>query len=1075
MELHNEQDRLTIINDSLNLLLLQDQAQQEILKLENLVRQKDKAFEDSNLSSNLKNYLENFIKLREVNKRSFGYSEHLRQIISQKNSSFMKLSQKLFGILGLENEKKIKLLVSFLPLPESLQALILGFIKNLQNGGLSHYLFDFLSPLISLDFDREEDRKTLKDKFPFLADHCSAYFSSNKLEEMLSNAVRSPEDVASYVAEDICNAFEVNKAERLFSNKKNILVRELTRLIRDSRDPNKLQPLRTREILSVYKKAFSVVIQRDEKQYTQQHIQQLKRIKAKEKLGCILFTPEDVEGKINALLSTYTDEKFPRLTKFLVDTIHDIIHSKEEYFNLSKIKPYIESLVLKVLLRAIEHNSTDNLGVENKDFEVTIIDKLLNLISRYYQEYQLIMREVPNEAAAVAVVEVLNEAAAVSLVEAAPVEAAEAVEIADEAAIIAVPDEVAVEAAAEDLRNKKQEELAKKNEELAKKKVELAKKIVDDILKTILGIPSSAFIQGLPSALQSRAYDNIKLQLESLVLEAFESLPRLGDDNASAAEAFEGLSNLLGDMYQAETIRGSVNQGVGLIIKSLAKPLNAQEMAVEPGVPVEPPLEAGDAVAIAEIPQDNSEMYLRLSQFLVNFCKTYDQLGVDKALEGLDPIKTQAVNICVNLVISPLNNFITGLFDAEDSRKQKLDITLVSDLVTVMGNHFECINQAKAKAKAAGKGEFSYKDFMDVAKEQLDDAVPRLVDVNNYDVDQQRQDGFYAGMSKQFLKILFPKGAEDLSFVPPTLRSPVWGLLTAQLSETALPRITEILSPEFIKEKIAGTLESAILSLDPPAPPAGEAPAPAQAEIPVAPVALAAEGNDVEFKKLDIALGHLVLQVAEMTTLPKFVIYLAKNKEGELRESALKFMIGSRLRQQLNGEFIRGKLKPLLQALPARFSAPPKPGEGPVVKAEPITDQRIEELTNKVIASGFKFLFNSIQKSWDDGHASLEEKIRQLFGPGRLALLGHTFVGIKHYVDLAFRTVFITILGTIISLLPFVGRFRTYLFQRLCQEVNTNRQNLMDVFVKIPEDQLNSERLKNSKHSLSLLKVLYSL
>jgi len=283
----------------------------------------------------------------------------------------------------------------------------------------------------------------------------------------------------------------------------------------------------------------------------------------------------------------------------------------------------------------------------------------------------------------------------------------------------------------------------------------------------------------------------------------------------------------------------------------------------------------------------------------------------------------------------------------------------------------------------------------------------------------QRQENFYNPATKSLLKLLFPNGKDDLTFVPEDVRAQTWKMFKNNVFPAALPMITDsILDPGTINGIVLSILENTKKNLD--------------REIVITP-----EMQEPP-SALDEAAASLMVQIMARMDLPP----LARNiiidpVTGEITPS-MKKTLGDYLRGQIiNSNFLKTSLESALQSVISGEPVAPSTQTNLEKAAE--MEPKIRKAAGQVVDSKVS---NYIRTKWHIAQAKFDKFVFDTFGNIGAAL--------KKGLDMVFRFVFFTIIGKILSwtLFPVCKKIiHNYL------SVDKNIDALLEPFRKIPEDQ----------------------
>lgn len=316
----------------------------------------------------------------------------------------------------------------------------------------------------------------------------------------------------------------------------------------------------------------------------------------------------------------------------------------------------------------------------------------------------------------------------------------------------------------------------------------------------------------------------------------------------------------------------------------------------------------------------------------------------------------------------------------------------------------------------------------------------------------QRVTEFYAPATKAILKMLFPNGKEDLTFVPEEIRGPVWKLFKKNLFPVILPSLTElVLDPVMINTIVLNSLENMNESL--------------RGEITLN----EPEPADLPLDELDQVAGELIAQSLRATTLPSHIKKLLIDpKTGEITD-AMKKTLGSTLRSQFHDNFIKEKLEIALKNAITRdengnpkLSFDTRPNEIKD-KETPIKAAQMEKDLKRVYRETIDVSISyAIRSKWVAFQAHFDKLVEKAFGK----------VGakIKQGLDLVCRFVFFTIIGSILSFLsyPIKVIVKEIVYEYMLS-LDENRQNILKLFTEIPVDQPEAEMKKHAVYHEDLV------
>lgn len=335
-----------------------------------------------------------------------------------------------------------------------------------------------------------------------------------------------------------------------------------------------------------------------------------------------------------------------------------------------------------------------------------------------------------------------------------------------------------------------------------------------------------------------------------------------------------------------------------------------------------------------------------------------------------------------------------------------------------------------------------------------------------------RYEAAHLPASKVVMRLMFPRGQNDLFYVPEKLRPFVWGVYEEQLFPLLLTLMTEsLLDPDMVNTMVLRSLETlrdSLLPLDQLSPDQlwashlkGQLVLKTSLENTQSMEGLTKdelakrvqmglimvkleEPADPALDELDRASGALITEVLKMVDLParlkKLVLDPANQKS-----------LGAVLRQQFNDRFLKESLELFLaKATEGKkgermFNFDPTSKEEKAAKAAESRDQVQRDLgrvSREVVDVSLSYLVSS---KWEEVHSRFEALIQRLFG--RMGLR------VKQSLDAVFGFVFFKIVGTLLSFLlrPIKGWVKEILYAFIA--LDANRERLMSLWTQVPKDQ----------------------
>ncbi|WP_068466396.1 hypothetical protein [Candidatus Protochlamydia phocaeensis] len=302
-------------------------------------------------------------------------------------------------------------------------------------------------------------------------------------------------------------------------------------------------------------------------------------------------------------------------------------------------------------------------------------------------------------------------------------------------------------------------------------------------------------------------------------------------------------------------------------------------------------------------------------------------------------------------------------------------------------------------------------------------------------IKKQRQEAFYDPTSRLLLKMIFPKGKDDLEFVPEELRKQTWKILKKNLFPKMLPMIMEtVLEQNKLKKMVLKSLETLKDNLD--------------QEI----VLDHTPPEDPSLDELDAASGALMVEVLETIELPSWIKKKLKDpRTGEVNPALVR-SLGATLRKQFNETFIKDKLEVALKAAVQRdehgnptlhYDTSSQAEKAEARRREGAAlDVRLRKTSRELVDSSISYF---IRSTWKKAQAKFDRAIQ--------GIAGKFGMKIKRALDAVFRFVFFKIIGTALAFLfsPIKDWAKNKLYDYIM--LDRNRDSIMEFLTRIPEDQ----------------------
>lgn len=303
---------------------------------------------------------------------------------------------------------------------------------------------------------------------------------------------------------------------------------------------------------------------------------------------------------------------------------------------------------------------------------------------------------------------------------------------------------------------------------------------------------------------------------------------------------------------------------------------------------------------------------------------------------------------------------------------------------------------------------------------------------------QQRKEFFGDAATKTLLRVIFPNGKNDLDFIDEALRKPVWKALKKDVFPSAINQIIEtVLEEAMLKEIVASALDSTLETLN------------GEVKLDLSPP------EDPSHDQLDDVSGEFMSAMIDMLDLPAFVKKQIKDpKTGEINPS-VKIALGASLRKQFNGQFIKTSLE---KALESAVKRDPVTGE-PTIKFNSDNSaqkaaknaRRIAELDVKIKQQTYDVADASvtyvIRSTWKSAQYKFDQLVEKAFGK-----IGRKF---KNALDAVFGFIFFKVVGTVLGFLFTQSGLEGWLRKRFHEilSLDANRERILNWFTKIPEGQ----------------------
>lgn len=302
-----------------------------------------------------------------------------------------------------------------------------------------------------------------------------------------------------------------------------------------------------------------------------------------------------------------------------------------------------------------------------------------------------------------------------------------------------------------------------------------------------------------------------------------------------------------------------------------------------------------------------------------------------------------------------------------------------------------------------------------------------------------RQKEFYGPAIKTAMKMIFPNGKKDLTFVPPEFRSQLWKICEKNLFPVVLPMITELLlDPDMINSIVLNSLETVRDNLNRPI------------------VLEKGEPSNRPVDALDQASGALISELLKTVELPDWIKEQMIDPETGEASLVMQKTLGATLRKQFNGKFIKDKIELALETAVVRdedghYVLQPNiaPRAEKIAKAEEKREAVLRDLkrvSREVVDVSISYF---IRTKWAEAQARFDELVARAFGKIGIKL--------KQALDLVFDFIFFKVIGTILNVLlfPIKGFVKEGIYDLI--SLDKNREILLSLLTKAPVDQPRTE------------------
>lgn len=797
-------------------------------------------------------------------------------------------------------------------------------------------------------------------------------------------------------------------------------------------------------IVEAYAKLAGVELSKEEQAALKA---KLKESKLKEEITKIVITPEEIVDHLQKEIPSVID---PELRKFLVNKIQNIVHDNPASFEkvAELVQSYMEGVLVQLFIHVVQKEG--NQPVKGKDSFLVMIERLLDLTAEKLEAsktkpFEQVAKEF-NDDFFQKILGIDSPDAFDGLPSSLKPIVYKAIQ--DKIGALLIPMRKKLRALEEGSEEVNEAKEGMKKFGMSPDGVKSNGEIfVEDLAKFIVITPAIlAEKRGEKSYGVHLIFKELQIYLEELsqggveiakLMLNYSKMPQLEAktdeilqsiaDPAKHAESKEKATELiknwlavpmnkllnlgpdLEEKHGPDFDRKLMTNVLGVVATHLRTINQAKEIAGKEG---RTDILHKDFIAAA-----GDRLHPAVPKKAVDYQQTLDEIFNRLLLE--DGQKTQVMEKKEKLR-NTLERLITEENKGINILKTKTIVTEIDAIVTEATGKGLKKSQLKSLAAADEKG----RTLKLILREEA--AAPKT----------QRKKEFYSAESRSFLKVLFPNGKKDLTYVTEDMRGTVWKLYKENLFPAILPMLTDLLfEPDMINSMVLNALEATRNTLN--------------EKIVVTPGESAGQPLD----PLDEVSGELMVEMLKMVKLPGWVKgQLIDPTTGEM-SSAMKKSMGSALRGQFNGAFIQKMVTTGLQSIAKRN---PETGDYAMrydtrpreekLKDVPGKRKKMEKdlhrVSREVINSSISYYFRN---KWATAQARFDRVVEKAFGKvGRV---------LKRALDAVFRFIFLQFIGTVLSLL-------LWPLKRLIQQgiysfasLDGNAQLILDLLRKAPPDQ----------------------
>lgn len=527
-------------------------------------------------------------------------------------------------------------------------------------------LSPFIMPLIDIENDRAKLEKISKGKF--LGNLCTA-ITKDVMGWAVPRVLQDYKAVAEKMFKELAHRDPTEKQIVKLTGK---IVKLVENAANKPTDPNhRPVALKNKALLQAFQEAAGLSLTPDQ---TKEYMVRIKEIKIKEELGYVLVTPESIIDSIVTAFPALATEK-----KELAAQLHKLtrLGTTSANRNITEfLQNYVEALMLKAFINIAKKNPP----IPGKDVGLVLTEKLVDVVQAKLGDIREKVRMIDSR--------------------------------------------YEVELSRAKSEPAKQKVLKEKEMAIQKEVERTAQSIMPRIFKDVFGIDSPSSFEGIPLPIANIVYEMISNQIgdvvKKLVVSSYAGIKSLESPQQAVQEARTKLATQLGNNWGEVVCRDMSRMIVDSTIKNLNLSVGGQAKGVT---------QIGEGVRgyLEQLSRNNVE----IAKVLLDYSKTpqLDRIVGQKLhdVQNMSEVdKAKAAEIVGNVLIQPVSRAIDKILTIEDTRKAEFNQKLATNFMNAAAEHLKFINLAKKRSvELRGNDNFTHEDFVAVAGDRLDAAVPR--------------------------------------------------------------------------------------------------------------------------------------------------------------------------------------------------------------------------------------------------------------------------------------------------------------------------------------------------------------